>query len=244
MIRRAKCAISDKMRGDPLVRSRGRCGSSGLFLSAAARADACGAQGVGALFAAGRPGRRQSVFSARFNRRELFLAACRPERWQPEFTSGSTGVAHAQLRKKQSAIFADCFLAERTRFELVVRVHPVRRFSKPVVSATHPPLRTTFPGLCAGFPHGARRTHALSKGCANIASFRENAKKTDEISRIRPDRGPSRLLSGVSWLCGASRPTILRTPRQRVSAPVLQVEIAHVGRFCYLWLRRRYSVSA
>lgn len=151
---------------------------------------------------------------------------------------------HARLRKKQSAKIADCFSAERTRFELVVRVHPVRRFSKPVVSATHPPLRTTFPGLCAGFPHEARRTHALSKGCANIASFRENAKKTDEISRIRPDRGPSRLLSGVSWLCGASRPTTLRTPRQRVSAPVLQVEIAHVGRFCYLWLRRRNSVSA
>lgn len=99
MIRRAKCAISDKMRGDPLVRSRGRCGSSGLFLSAAAGADACGAQGVGALFAAGRPGRRQSVFSARFNRRELFLAACRPERWQPEFTGGSTGVARAVTKK-------------------------------------------------------------------------------------------------------------------------------------------------
>ena len=64
MIRRAKCAISDKMRGDPLVRGRGRYGSSGLFSSAAAGADACGAQGVGALFAAGRPGRRQSVFSA------------------------------------------------------------------------------------------------------------------------------------------------------------------------------------
>ncbi len=91
MIRRAKCAISDKMRGDSLVRSRGRYGSSGLFSSAAAGADACGAQGVGALFAAGRPGRRQSVFSARFNRRELFLAACRPERWQPEFTGVLTG---------------------------------------------------------------------------------------------------------------------------------------------------------
>ena len=153
-------------------------------------------------------------------------------------------VWHTRSYEKAVRDFRGLLLAERTRFELVVRVHPVRRFSKPVVSATHPPLRTTFPGLCAGFPHGARRTHALSKGCANIASFRENAKKTDEISRIRPDRGPSRLLSGVSWLCGASRPTTLRTPRQRVSAPVLQVEIAHVGRFCYLWLRRRYSVSA
>ncbi len=102
-------------------------------------------------------------------------------------------VWHAQLRKKQSAIFADCFSAERTRFELVVRVHPVRRFSKPVVSATHPPLRATFPGPCAGFPHGARRTHALSKGCANIASFRENAKKTDEISRISLNRCHRRL---------------------------------------------------
>ena len=30
--------------------------------------------------------------------------------------------------------------AERERFELSVQVDPVRRFSKPLVSATHPPL--------------------------------------------------------------------------------------------------------
>jgi hypothetical protein len=32
-------------------------------------------------------------------------------------------------------------LAERERFELSVQVDPVRRFSKPLVSATHPPLQ-------------------------------------------------------------------------------------------------------
>jgi hypothetical protein len=32
-------------------------------------------------------------------------------------------------------------LAERERFELSVEVVPLRRFSKPLVSATHPPLR-------------------------------------------------------------------------------------------------------
>ena len=31
--------------------------------------------------------------------------------------------------------------AERERFELSVEVYPLRRFSKPLVSATHPPLR-------------------------------------------------------------------------------------------------------
>lgn len=33
------------------------------------------------------------------------------------------------------------FFAERERFELSVEVNPLRRFSKPLVSATHPPLR-------------------------------------------------------------------------------------------------------
>ena len=42
------------------------------------------------------------------------------------------------------------FFAERTRFELVIRL-PVCRFSKPVDSATLPPLRMFWPNGCQTF---------------------------------------------------------------------------------------------
>ena len=47
---------------------------------------------------------------------------------------------------------ASHFFAERTRFELVIRL-PVCRFSKPVDSATLPPLRMFWPNGCQTFRH-------------------------------------------------------------------------------------------
>ncbi len=57
---------------------------------------------------------------------------------QPQKSDPQTPVSH--------------FFAERTRFELVIRL-PVCRFSKPVDSATLPPLRMFWPNGCQTFRH-------------------------------------------------------------------------------------------
>src|SRR5688572_12029073 len=57
-------------------------------------------------------------------------------------------------------------MAERGGFEPPVRVYPVRRFSKPLPSATRPPLRR---GLC--FCTACRSFVANTSGCCKIQEF-------------------------------------------------------------------------
>ena len=52
------------------------------------------------------------------------------------------GDLYGVLADRQFYLIIQCLLAETEGFEPSVRVNPVRRFSKPLVSATHPRLQT------------------------------------------------------------------------------------------------------
>ena len=54
---------------------------------------------------------------------------------------------HDRILFRKLAILSS---AEGERFELSVEVYPLRRFSKPLVSATHPPKRAIFDPLGTG----------------------------------------------------------------------------------------------
>ncbi len=67
-----------------------------------------------------------------------------------------------------------CRLAEREGFEPSVEVYPLRRFSKPLVSATHPSLQAerlrsrTMHKRPRAFPRGAHCTRSLASSRARI----------------------------------------------------------------------------
>lgn len=76
------------------------------------------------------------------------------------------------------------FFAERTRFELVIRL-PVCRFSKPVDSATLPPLRMFWPNGCQTF----RRY--LDYKDTNFSCFPRILRKINaEVSMLMPRNHP------------------------------------------------------
>ena len=76
------------------------------------------------------------------------------------------------------------FFAERTRFELVIRL-PVCRFSKPVDSATLPPLRMFWPNGCQTF----RRY--LDYKDTNFSCFPRILRKINaEVSMLMPRNPP------------------------------------------------------
>ena len=56
-------------------------------------------------------------------------------------------------------------LTERAGFEPAVQAVPVRRFSKPLVSATHPPLHAT--PLRSVFPCAAERRYVSARGSSS-----------------------------------------------------------------------------
>lgn len=95
---------------------------------------------------------------------------------------------------KMTAFFFTCLLrryapsftmfAERTRFELVIRL-PVCRFSKPVDSATLPPLRMFWPNGCQTF----RRY--LDYKDTNFSCFPRILRKINaEVSMLMPRNSP------------------------------------------------------
>ncbi len=76
------------------------------------------------------------------------------------------------------------FFAERTRFELVIRL-PVCRFSKPVDSATLPPLRMFWPNGCQTF------RHCLDYKDTNFSCFPRILRKINaEVSMLMPRNPP------------------------------------------------------
>ena len=129
----------------------------------------------------------------RFLRSPPFLSgsAAWPRGGRPGYrrvaADGVRADAGRRYEKKQPAEFADCFWRRgrdsNSWYGFTPYVGLANRWFQPLTHLSGQP----FPTL-SGFPHEARRRHALSKGCANIASFRENAKKTDENSPISVDR--------------------------------------------------------
>lgn len=86
--------------------------------------------------------------------------------------------------KRSRRNFCRTFFAERTRFELVIRL-PVCRFSKPVDSATLPPLRMFWPNGCQTF----RRY--LDYKDTNFSCFPRILRKINaEVSMSRPRNPP------------------------------------------------------
>lgn len=87
-------------------------------------------------------------------------------------------------QKRSRRNFCRTFFAERTRFELVIRL-PVCRFSKPVDSATLPPLRIFWPNGCQTF----RRY--LDYKDTNFSCFPRILRKINaEVSTLMPQNRP------------------------------------------------------
>ena len=60
-------------------------------------------------------------------------------RFSPDYIG--IGFSHFKNKKVFAEKCKDFNFAEEERFELSLRIYSLRRFSKPLVSATHPPFR-------------------------------------------------------------------------------------------------------